>query len=480
VGVWPLIFIALIPFFLNIFALQEMHQKIRAALLMGIPYAFASGEALFRLTGTWWTSSIETSTTLRSLEYTLAITLIVLVAALFYVIPLLIGPHIRKLRIPLVLIFAFSFSLTEFIRSLVLLGYSWGALGYTLIDAPYIKHVAALVGVYGLTFIIILWNSWGALLIARYIKNEGSAGVRLRKAFFAEQYTLETITLATLIVATLCFGLYREARPINTPLHLRVAVFASTISTGDSIDERSYQIYRSLFVRALEKNPNIILTPENIFPYFTIDENGYVLAKQQPVFLQNAEALYADFLALTREHPGTTFAIATHSKKNGLLYNSILLYRNGTVTSVYHKRRLLPFSEYAPLDLHLPLFENFTKGTEVQDFYLDAIPLAGYICSEINIVPLSTHGAPLILSSSNDSVFVSTEMPVLHQTIARMRALEAGAYLLRSTKGGISSIIDPYGNAIATMSGENGVLIADIPEQASVSKSFLFTKKLAL
>ena len=94
---------------------------------------------------------------------------------------------------------------------------------------------------------------------------------------------------------------------------------------------------------------------------------------------------------------------------------------------------------------------------------MDDIPLAGYICSEVDITPLSAHGAKLILSPSNDSVFVSKGILSLHHQITRMRALETGAYLLRSTKGGISSIIDPYGNTIASMSEKNGVLIADIP-----------------
>jgi apolipoprotein N-acyltransferase len=44
--------------------------------------------------------------------------------------------------------------------------------------------------------------------------------------------------------------------------------------------------------------------------------------------------------------------------------------------------------------------------------------------------------------------------------MARMRALESGAYLLRASKGGISSIID--GNGVTQKEGRDGVLIADI------------------
>jgi apolipoprotein N-acyltransferase len=462
---WPLISIALVPFFLNFFALRSTRKIILSSLLMGVPYSFASGEALFRLSGTWWVSDgLMVFPLLHTLEYSAAIALLVLFASTFYVIPGLLVSKIRKPVIPLTIIFALLFALAEFIRSGVFLfGYSWGVLGYLLIDASHVKHIASLVGVYGLTFVIILVNAWVAILITRYTESEGGVMSRIHRMFFEGQHAYETIALILLFILILLFGEYRESQTPNTQLHLRVAVSASDIPTDESINESSYQTYRSLFTLALQKNPDLILTPENVFPYFTVDEEGNALAKHQSAYLPNVRALYEDFLSLSRKYSHTTFAIATHSEKNNLLFNSIVLYRNGEIVSVYHKRRPVPFSEYAPFGLSLPIFERFASGDDVQDFRLGTIPLAGYICSEIDITPLSTHGAKLILSSSNDSVFMGKGISSLHQKIARMRALEAGVYLLRSTKGGISSIIDPYGNTVTVLSEKNGVLIADIP-----------------
>lgn len=462
-NLWPLVWIALVPFFLNFFALHSVRKIILSTLIVGVPYSIAVGEPLFRLSGTWWVSNSEESlASLHTFEYAAVILLLISFAAAFYLIPMLIVSKIKQVVV-LPILLAFLVALTEFVRSIVLLGYSWGALGYLLIDARYVKHIASIVGVYGLTFMIVLYSAWAAILITRYTMSEGNMRSRLHAVFFRDRCAYETIALVLFLVAVLLFGMYRDTHTTSARLNLRVAVIASNIPTLKSLNEDAYHTYRSMFVTALEKNPDIILTPENVFPYIVIDEEGYTFAKYQSNYLPNSQALYEDFLALTKAYPKTTFAVALHSEKNHLFYNSILLYRNGEVISVYHKRHPVPFTEYAPLGLPLPIFEVFAKGDEMQDFHLDSLLLAGAICAEIDVIPFSTHGAKLILAPANDSVLVSKGIASLHQRIARMRALETGAYLLRSSKGGISSIIDPYGNAIATMSEENGVLFADIP-----------------
>ena len=193
-----------------------------------------------------------------------------------------------------------------------------------------------------------------------------------------------------------------------------------------------------------------------------LDEETMGLSKHQAVYLANVDELYADFLAVTREHPQTTFAVALHSHIAKSLFNSIVLYRNGAILSIYHKRRPVPFTEYAPFGLAIPLFQNFSKGPNIQDFQLDGLTLGGYICSEIGITPLSVHGAKLILSPSNDSALVSSTILPLHHQFARMRAIEAGAYMVRASKGGVSSVIDPRGRTLGTLVGVTGVLVVDL------------------
>ena len=88
---------------------------------------------------------------------------------------------------------------------------------------------------------------------------------------------------------------------------------------------------------------------------------------------------------------------------------------------------------------------------------------AAAICSEIGIIPFGAGNATMILAPSNDSALDSFGINTLGDQAARMRALETGAYVLRSTKGGISSVIDSYGRTLASAHDSNEVLVVDIP-----------------
>lgn len=462
-GAWPTALVALVPFFVHFFTLRTKRQVIVSTILMAAPYCYAEGESLYHLAGTWWVSPTAMGTMMIAITYATGISIIILIGASSYIVPMLFLSKIKRLSPLLPLAAASSIALTEFIRSVFFFaGYSWGTTGYLLVHTIYVRQLASIVGVYGLTFILVFWNAWIALVIMRCTTENGSYPDKLRAVLFAEKYRLETIVVGSLFAVALLFGVYRESFAVPEQLHLRVAVISSIISTEESINEKSYYVYRGLMEEALASGSTLILTPENVFPYFIVDENKRTLASRRFVYLSNANELWEDFLALSRAHPETTFALAVHTTSGEKNYNSILLYQNGVLGDIYHKRKPILFSEYVPLGLPVKIFETITKGADVQDFRIGELLLGGYVCSEIGITPLSVHGAKLILSSSNDSVLVGEANILLHHDFAQMRALESRAFLLRSTKGGISSIIDPYGQVIREMRGKNGVMIADI------------------
>ena len=68
-------------------------------------------------------------------------------------------------------------------------------------------------------------------------------------------------------------------------------------------------------------------------------------------------------------------------------------------------------------------------------------------------------GATLLVNLSDDSRFGDTDAPYMHLNAARWRALEARRWLLRASNSGISAVIDPTGQVVASVPfGEAGAL----------------------
>jgi apolipoprotein N-acyltransferase len=138
---------------------------------------------------------------------------------------------------------------------------------------------------------------------------------------------------------------------------------------------------------------------------------------------------------------------------------------------VYHKRHLVPLGEFIPLRFLIEFFNRFVKipmsdiasGDEDQPLLTAAgVPLGLSICFEdafARDVIKDLPAAKLLVNVSNDAWFEDSHEPHQHHAIARMRALEAGRFMIRSTNTGITSFIGPHGEVIKQLPQfETGVL----------------------
>ncbi|MDQ2075185.1 apolipoprotein N-acyltransferase [Marinimicrobium sp. ABcell2] len=153
-------------------------------------------------------------------------------------------------------------------------------------------------------------------------------------------------------------------------------------------------------------------------------------------------------------------------------YNSLVGF--GGALGLYHKRRLVPFGEYVPLEDWLRgLIHFFDMPTSIIDqgpahqrgIQVGELMISPSVCYEVvypDLVAEGARDAQVLLTVSNDAWFADTLGPLQHMQMARMRALETGRYLVRSTNNGISAIVDPHGQVTArsrqfvaeTLSGE--------------------------
>ena len=146
-------------------------------------------------------------------------------------------------------------------------------------------------------------------------------------------------------------------------------------------------------------------------------------------------------------------------------YNSAALFRPGDTTyaAIRHKRHLVPFGEYIPLDKAIPWLQRLVPtGASCSPGY-DSTPidiplkerpplrLAPLICYEDIYSTLARdaarHQANILVNLSNDNWFDGSCELRLHLAQSAYRAVETGLPLLRVCNGGVSAVVTPAGRA---------------------------------
>jgi apolipoprotein N-acyltransferase len=203
----------------------------------------------------------------------------------------------------------------------------------------------------------------------------------------------------------------------------------------------------------------LIVWPEAALP---------ILASEIPDYLRRLKEL-------GHAH-GSEFAIgllnyepATERYYNGLL---VLSDSGG---GWYYKRHLVPFGEYFPVPafvrswlrlMSLP-YADITAGSENQPILSAAGQKLGLtICYEDAFGSRQLkvlRDATLLINVTNNAWYGDSTAPHQHLQIARMRALEAGRYLVRAANDGITAAIGPHGEIVSRLPQfQEAVLHADV------------------
>jgi len=109
---------------------------------------------------------------------------------------------------------------------------------------------------------------------------------------------------------------------------------------------------------------------------------------------------------------------------------------------------------------------DFESGTDPSPLE-GRVPYGLAICYEVVYpsIPAESvrQGAELLVTITNDAWFDVSAAPYQHLSMARMRAIETGRWMVRAGTTGISAIVDPTGALVAEMPlGERGVLTAEV------------------
>jgi apolipoprotein N-acyltransferase len=130
----------------------------------------------------------------------------------------------------------------------------------------------------------------------------------------------------------------------------------------------------------------------------------------------------------------------------------------------------VPFAEAVPehlSSLGLSGKSTYAFGKNSQVALTNKIKLGFFICQEAlfsDVINRSVKdGAEVLVSAGNDGVFANPAVAKANAIAARLRAIEAGRYIVRAMKSGISGVIQPNGSYRSSMAvGNNGVLFSKI------------------
>ena len=329
----------------------------------------------------------------------------------------------------------------EYARAHIMTGFPWCLLGYSQYSRLPLIQISDVVGVYGVSFIIVLVN---LLLHSIFFAPSSKKG---------KSVAMEIILSSLLMGCILVYGynnLRQKAERTLRGKALRAAVIQGNIDQSQKwnpdFQEETLAIYNRLSGKAVDFKPQIIIWPETAVPFFFQDRSHL----SQEV-LRAAKTTNATIL----------FGSPAYQKDKGtiLYYNRAYVVSEDKVFDYYDKVHLVPFGEYVPLKKYLPFVHrlvpaagDFSPGRKVRPISAPDLQIGVLICFEA-IFPdisrkLAMQGSELLANITNDAWFGRTSAPYQHLSMAVFRCVENDLPMARAANTGISAFILASGKII--------------------------------
>lgn len=366
-------------------------------------------------------------------------------------------------RVPLPLrIFAFPcvFVFAEFFQSLGTFAFPWCRVFVTQTHIPALIQSASLFGSYFITYLVLAVNALlaCAFLHRSYRKTAALAAL----ALFVGNAAYGFVRMAVLEAS------YRENENAFQAVVLQ-GNYPYKAKQNDPVSSM-YARYTALCDEALENcdavTPTLVLLPETALPTTIADS-------------QNA---YARLLSKYAVRKGVTLAVGAFSSEtdrsgNKTYGNSVFVFTpDGAMSEPYSKRHLVPFGEYLPyrrvFDRFLPMLSesdafsvDLTPGQGTKVFDTPCGRVGVLICYESVFSDICRQtirdGAEILLISTNDSSFGSSQALRHHLAQAQMRAVENNVPVLRAANTGLSALIAPNGRVCAQTEADVSAYLVD-------------------
>jgi apolipoprotein N-acyltransferase len=369
----------------------------------------------------------------------------------------------RKDLVHLILLGVF-FGIAEWLRGHLLTGFPWTVPGLAAMGMGPLDQTAALIGMPGLTVLIVLWASLPALLL---------------DALRDRREVIVAVILLALLPALALWGAWRLAQASEDVVAgVKLRIVQPSIPQDEKWREGNA---RAIFEEMLElsqqasaQSPNgisditHIIWPESALPFY-VDENTEALATIDAM-LNPGKTL---IMGAVRRDLGKRDAADDYAA-----YNSVVALDDAAnIVARYDKWRLVPGGEFLPFESILAPMGfrklvtvpgSFTAGPGPQSVAIPFAPLSGMlVCYEAifpDLIVDSINRPEWLINVTNDGWFGRSNGPYQHLAQARMRAIEQGLPMARAANTGISAVIDGYGRVRSSLAlGERGVIDTELP-----------------
>jgi len=474
------IFVGLIPYFIVIEKRNSLAEINRATYFMAF---------IFSLFTVYWVGGFTVGK-----DYYLMISgfvllffnplLFLIASTLFYFALKVFSRKVAMLLFPFFWVcYEYCYSLTDF-------QFPWLTLGNSQSKFLHFIQLADVVGVYGLSLIILFINLFFFISYRHYVKKSN--------------YKVPLTIALLLVILPIVYGVIKENSFKENEKIIRVGLIQPDLDpyekwAGGNLDELT-GMYLSLSRKAVAEKATLIIWPETALPVYLLSGQYYETLDSIRNFVgaSNVSLLTGmpNFISYLKNEKKPSDA--KYSQAGDFYYtnyNAILLFNPDSARiQTYGKMKLVPFGEHTPFADQLPFLGDLIKwgvgiggwniGKDTTNFKLGirnyelgensstinhqpSAIINAVVCYE-SIFPeliaaFAQRGSEMIAVVTNDSWYGNTSGPYQHKEISVLRAVENRRSVVRAANGGISCIINPLGVTIAeTKMYTKDILVGDV------------------
>ncbi len=367
------------------------------------------------------------------------------------------GPRYRPFLV------AISWSVYEYFKSIGFLGYPWGLVAYPVGNVLPLIQFVDITGVWGLSLLMSLVNA----VIAELVLTGWRPSYRRQAAF-----------VLALVAGALGYGVVKLNTPIPAASTANILMVQQNVdpwgggdgkAAEDSMDVNIQMTAQA--VRSLARKPDLAVWSESSVSNIGVNLDGSYYPPKNPLVpgIQKGgvPVLFGGVVIVDLD-------------KQAYWNAAVLADKDGKVLDVYGKMHPVPFAESIPFYELAPVRNFFRNVVGIWNpwvignrYTVFRVPLASGgapggvaasggtlsfgvpICFEDAFSDLCRQylldGADMLVNITNDSWSKTWSSEIQHFQVARFRAIENRRVLIRSTNGGLSAVVGPWGEIRSRM-----------------------------